>query len=308
MRGNDCIHVYQGRRTGIPYRTLYSKNIANLFMAGRCDSATHIALGGTRVMRPMCATGQAVGTAAAIATAHRASPRGVYERYITDLQQALLRDGCYLPGVKNADPADLARRPRSPRRASSRGPSPPAPPTAGTAWSARPATHGPPTPTLRARSGSPSSSKAPAAIAEVHVTAEDECPDFRVEAKRGRPMADGRQVGGQSRPADRAAIQAGHDRLGADRRRRRRTADRAVRGANLSNRTNSPTQPICCPPARAARGDGFFASAAMHLSHAPGQHLTWCAVFKHWRTERKRCNGLACRRPAEPGRFLRFFE
>ncbi|MHC5053717.1 MAG: FAD-dependent oxidoreductase [Planctomycetota bacterium] len=45
VRGNDCIHVYHGRRVSIPYRTLYSKNIANLLMAGRCHSATHIALG-----------------------------------------------------------------------------------------------------------------------------------------------------------------------------------------------------------------------------------------------------------------------
>ncbi|NQU23140.1 MAG: FAD-dependent oxidoreductase [Candidatus Nealsonbacteria bacterium] len=109
VKGNDCIHVYQGRRTSIPYRTLYSKNIENLFMAGRCHSATHIALGGTRVMRPMCATGQAAGTAAAIAQRHATTSRGVYESHIEELQQALLKDGCYLMGVKNADPADLAR-------------------------------------------------------------------------------------------------------------------------------------------------------------------------------------------------------
>ncbi len=108
VKGNDCIHVYKGRRTSIPYRTLYSKNIENLFMAGRCHSATHIALGGTRVMRPMCATGQAAGTAAAIAHRHATTPRGVYENHIEELQQTLLKDGCYLLGVKNADPADLA--------------------------------------------------------------------------------------------------------------------------------------------------------------------------------------------------------
>ena len=110
VRGNDCIHVYQGRRTSIPYRTLYSRNIANLFMAGRCHSATHVALGGTRVMRPMCATGQAAGTAAAIARSHGADPRGVYQNHITQLQQTLLKDGCYLIGVANADANDLALR------------------------------------------------------------------------------------------------------------------------------------------------------------------------------------------------------
>ena len=110
VRGNDCIHVYGGRRTSIPYRTLYSGNIGNLFMAGRCHSATHIALGGTRVMRPVCAMGQAAGTAAALARKHDATPRGVYESHLEELLQALLRDGCYLIGVRNRDPRDLARR------------------------------------------------------------------------------------------------------------------------------------------------------------------------------------------------------
>ncbi len=96
VEGNDCIHVYQGRRTSIPYRTLYSRTIENLFMAGRCHSATHIAFGGTRVMRPCCAMGQAAGTAAAIATKHKTTPRGVYEKHIKELQDTLVNDGCRL--------------------------------------------------------------------------------------------------------------------------------------------------------------------------------------------------------------------
>jgi hypothetical protein len=112
VRGNDCIHVYKGRRTCIPYRTLYSKNIVNLFMAGRCHSATHIAMGATRVMRPVCMMGQAAGTAAAIATKHHTTPCGVYENHIHELQQALLKDGYYLPGIKNTDKNDIALRAR----------------------------------------------------------------------------------------------------------------------------------------------------------------------------------------------------
>jgi hypothetical protein len=108
VRGNDCIHVYHGRRVSISYRTLYSKNIGNLFMAGRCHSVTHIALGATRVMRPMMLTGQAAGTAAAIAHENKTSPRGVYKSHIAELQQRLLKDGCYLLGIKNADKSDLA--------------------------------------------------------------------------------------------------------------------------------------------------------------------------------------------------------
>jgi len=108
VRGNDCIHVYQGERTCIPYRTLYSKNIDNLFMAGRCHSATHIAMGATRVIRPVCMMGQAAGTAAALAVQYGTTPRGVHRNHLTELQQTLLKDGCYLPGVKNADANDIA--------------------------------------------------------------------------------------------------------------------------------------------------------------------------------------------------------
>jgi len=108
VEGNDCIHVYQGKRTSIPYRTLYSKNISNLFMAGRCHSTTHIALGGTRVMRPLMQTGQAAGTAANLARKYGTTPRCIYEKHIKELQQALLKDGCYLPGVANQDKNDLA--------------------------------------------------------------------------------------------------------------------------------------------------------------------------------------------------------
>ena len=108
VRGNDCIHIYHGRRVSIPYRSLYSKNITNLFMAGRCHSATHIALGATRVMRPMMLTGQAAGTAAAIAVQNKTSPRGVHKSHIVELQQRLLKDGCYLLEVPNTDGRDLA--------------------------------------------------------------------------------------------------------------------------------------------------------------------------------------------------------
>lgn len=107
-RGIDAMHVLQGKYVGIPYRSLYSKNITNLFMAGRCLSASHMAMAGVRVMRPMVATGQAVGTAAALATQHRTIPRGIYKKHIRQLQQALLKDGCYIPGVRNQDLKDHA--------------------------------------------------------------------------------------------------------------------------------------------------------------------------------------------------------
>lgn len=112
-QGIDVLHVYHGRRVSMPYRSLYSKNIDNLFMAGRCMSVSHLALGGVRVQRPMCATGQVVGTAAAIAKRHETLPRGIYKNHLAELQQTLLRDGCYIVNIKNQDQKDLALRART---------------------------------------------------------------------------------------------------------------------------------------------------------------------------------------------------
>lgn len=82
---------------GIPFRCLYSKNIRNLFFAGRNISATHAALSSTRVMATCSMLGQALGTAASIAVNYDLSPRGVYENKISELKQALQEDDCYLP-------------------------------------------------------------------------------------------------------------------------------------------------------------------------------------------------------------------
>jgi hypothetical protein len=82
---------------GIPYRSLYSRNIANLFCAGRNHSATHAAMSSTRVMATTSLMGQAVGTAAAIAAREKTSPRGVYENHLAELQDNLMADDCWLP-------------------------------------------------------------------------------------------------------------------------------------------------------------------------------------------------------------------
>jgi len=82
---------------GIPYRCLYSHNIANLFCAGRNISASHAALSATRVMATCATIGQAVGTAAALAIRYNLSPRGVYRERLAELKQTLLEDDCYLP-------------------------------------------------------------------------------------------------------------------------------------------------------------------------------------------------------------------
>lgn len=62
----------------VPYRCLYSRNIDNLFMAGRNISVTHVALGTTRVMRTTGMLGEVVGMAASICKKYQIEPRGVY--------------------------------------------------------------------------------------------------------------------------------------------------------------------------------------------------------------------------------------
>lgn len=98
------------RPYSIPLRSLYSRTIANLFMAGRDISVTHVAHGSTRVMLTCGAIGQAVGTAAAHTLARNLSPRELASQGIADVQQSLLRQGCYVPRLPNADAADLARQ------------------------------------------------------------------------------------------------------------------------------------------------------------------------------------------------------
>ncbi|SEK45585.1 FAD dependent oxidoreductase [Olivibacter domesticus] len=68
----------------IPYRCLYSRNINNLFMAGRDISTTHVAFGSTRVMRTCGMMGEVVGMAAFLAKEHQTTPRGVYEKHLPE--------------------------------------------------------------------------------------------------------------------------------------------------------------------------------------------------------------------------------
>lgn len=84
---------------GIPYRCLYSANINNLFFAGRNISATHAALSSTRVMATCSLIGQAMGTAAALCVAHGIMPKELIGDRVRELQQMLLDDGVFLPGV-----------------------------------------------------------------------------------------------------------------------------------------------------------------------------------------------------------------
>ncbi|MEZ6057794.1 MAG: FAD-dependent oxidoreductase [Planctomycetaceae bacterium] len=77
----------------VPYRCFYSRNIENLFMAGRCISVTHEALGTTRVMKTCGMMGEVVGKAASVCVSHDCLPRDVYDRYWSELDELLKLPG-----------------------------------------------------------------------------------------------------------------------------------------------------------------------------------------------------------------------
>lgn len=93
----------------IPFRCMYSRNIPNLFLAGRIISTSHIAFGSTRVMATCAHNAQAVGMAAALCTEESILPRELLSPLRMDrLQQRLLRFGQHIPGVRASDPRNLA--------------------------------------------------------------------------------------------------------------------------------------------------------------------------------------------------------
>jgi len=85
-------HGYYDVPNWLPYRSLYSRNIENLFMAGRDISVTHEALGAVRVQRTTGMMGEIVGMAASLSKKYAATPRGVYQNHLAELKQ-LMVDG-----------------------------------------------------------------------------------------------------------------------------------------------------------------------------------------------------------------------
>ncbi|GEM_PF-137233 len=87
-----------GRPYWIPYRCLYSRNIPNLFMAGRNISVAHEALGAVRVMRTCGAEGEIIGMAASLCRKYSATPRAIYEKHLSELQDLMRRGAGKLQG------------------------------------------------------------------------------------------------------------------------------------------------------------------------------------------------------------------
>ena len=90
---NEYVTVKNGNYYGVPFRCLIPQGVEGLLVAGRCISATADAAGAIRVMPPSAATGQAAGTAAALAVREKCSIRALN----TDTLRATMRaQGAYL--------------------------------------------------------------------------------------------------------------------------------------------------------------------------------------------------------------------
>ncbi|WP_343556352.1 FAD-dependent oxidoreductase [Sphingobacterium sp.] len=87
-------YVYDGVYWA-PYRILYSRNIDNLFMAGRDISVSNDGLGPVRVMRTCGMMGEIVGKAATICVQKKTTPRGVYENHLAELKGLMNHPGTY---------------------------------------------------------------------------------------------------------------------------------------------------------------------------------------------------------------------
>ena len=101
----------------VPYRCLYSRNIDNLFMAGRNISQTHVALGTTRVMRTTGMMGEVVGMAASLCHKYSCSPRDVYRYHLDELKPLMKKGAGKYEGTKESQrfnlPNELLEKPKA---------------------------------------------------------------------------------------------------------------------------------------------------------------------------------------------------
>ncbi|MCC5846754.1 MAG: FAD-dependent oxidoreductase [Verrucomicrobia bacterium] len=108
---SPCRHIHVPNLYGIPLRCCMARDIDNLYFAGRNLSASHVAFASTRVMGTCAAVGQGLGTAVALAVRESLDPEALIAA-APRIQQRLLRQDAFLPGVAHNDPDDLAPRAR----------------------------------------------------------------------------------------------------------------------------------------------------------------------------------------------------
>ncbi len=90
MRTKDELYPPDGDWYDIPCRCLLSVGVPNLLSSGRCISATHEGMAGSRVMGTCVAIGQAAGTAAALAVTQGIEPAKLN---VGQLRRVLAQDG-----------------------------------------------------------------------------------------------------------------------------------------------------------------------------------------------------------------------
>jgi hypothetical protein len=93
--GETTKHYYlkQGSWYSIPYRCLYTNELDNLLVTGRCMSATHEACGAVRVTPILMAISQGAGTAAAFAVRWESSVASID---VGQLRETLKVQGAFL--------------------------------------------------------------------------------------------------------------------------------------------------------------------------------------------------------------------
>lgn len=97
---SGCTQYHSKGIYEIPYRCFVSKDIDNLFFAGRNISTSHVAHGSSRVMATSAFGAQAVGMAAAQCIKNRMSPRDILdENQLRALQQSLNLTGQSIPHI-----------------------------------------------------------------------------------------------------------------------------------------------------------------------------------------------------------------
>jgi len=100
------IHAHFPWVFNVPLRSLYAKDMDNLWLVGRDMSVSHVALGATRLQGTIGTMGHAVGIASALAYRKRKTARETARDDYTEVQQEILKDGSFIPGVKSNDEND----------------------------------------------------------------------------------------------------------------------------------------------------------------------------------------------------------
>lgn len=104
------VHAFFPWVAHVPLRSLYTRDKDNLWLMGRDMSVSHVALGATRLQATIGAMGHAVGIAAAYAARNKQSCRETAQKNIQEIQQQVLKDGSFIPGIRNEDSHDLAQK------------------------------------------------------------------------------------------------------------------------------------------------------------------------------------------------------